>query len=298
VKRRWTPAEDATLRAGRQDGRTYRELAAQLDRTAIAVRGRAEALGLCPPKAPNWTRAEEFRMVGMVADHRPYREIAVALGRSDGQVRQRCAKLKASVTKANGRTITAVARLMGVDQKAVAWWVAEKWLRAADTGTRMGKGPLRIVEHDWLLRFLADERHWHLWEPERIAEPDLREWAIEQRAGVRFLTTGEAGERLGLTHYAVNQLVRQGRIRAVKRGPNWLIRSDWCVYPAWLPRTRGRALTDADRAYIARQWGKRPATWIAKRLGLKSEISVLNAAKKLGLPPVGRGYWKKKEVAA
>jgi hypothetical protein len=191
----------------------------------------------------------------------------------------------------------------------VAWWIREGWLRAVGPGTRLGRGVLRLVEEEDLTAFLSDEALWHLWEPSRITDIALRDWALEQRRGLVFLTGAQAGDRLGLSHHRVNQLIHKGRLRAVRRGGagqavrrraterplggNWLIRSDGLVVaPSSLTKTKGRRITADDRRLIRRWWGRVPATWLARHLGLKSDGQLHKAAREMGLPPIGRGYWR------
>ncbi len=263
------------------------------DRRAIANGGRE-----APPrsrKAPDWTRVDDARLIALIEDHRSYAEIAPELHRSAGAVERRAGRIDAILTRANGRTVLQTAALLGIDWHAVAWWISQGWLKAQDAGLNYGA---RIVEHEELLRFLAEEDYWHVWKPARITDNAMREWAIEERRGLTYLTTGQAADRLYLTHYRVNQLIREGHIRAVKHGPNWLIRSDWL--PAeWTPdrhRHTRRAYTDRDRAMVGRWWGKRPATWIAARLG-RADGSVHRLASLLGLPKLGHGVWKRHQEA-
>jgi len=250
-----------------------------------------------PPKAakmPDWTARDEQRLVELVEAHRPYTEIAARLHRSVCTVIARAGALDARLSRASGRSILQTASLLGLDWHAVNWWIARGWLKAEDAGLDNGA---QIVEYEELLRFLADETHWHLWEPARIADEAMREWAIEERRGLEFLTTAQAGERLFLTHFRVNQLIRAGKIRAVKRGANWFIRSDWL--PAeWMPDRGGykrRAFTDDERAFVCCWWGQRPATWIAAQLG-RPDSSVGKLARECGLAGVGRGAWKRQSA--
>lgn len=291
--RRWTADDDRKLVAFVEQGKPDEEIAAVLDRSARAVNLRRWHLGSRIRRAP-WTPEEENTLMAELEAHRPYRAIAKILGRTECAVRSRASLLGIAARNANGRTVCAVGRLLGMDSHAVAWWIAEGWLVAHGTGLQMGRGEMRVVEHDDLLTFLENSAYWHLWEPCRITNKTLQDWATEIRAGVYYLTTAEAGARLGLTHYAVNSLIRQGRIKARKRGANWLIREEDCIYPEWLPRPKGPPLTDEQRDFVRRWHGKRPDTWIAKRLGC-SDQAVYDVVQQLGLPRLGRGYWKRKQ---
>lgn len=243
-------------------------------------------------KAPDWTKAEEWRLVDGLDHHLTHAEIAKRLGRSPVAVKARAAKLKERLLKGRGMTVTTVARLLACEQKTVAWWINQRWLPAATSKIGMGKGCVRFVQRSDLEAFLADETYWHLVEPERITDANLRSWAGDLRGGLTFLTTAQAGARLGISHYAVNGLIRAGRLRAVKRGPNWLVRSDHCIYPMSDPAPRGPIRTAEDKAFIRRWWGKKTAIWIARQIGC-SDSAVHAWARHMALPHLGRGAYKR-----
>lgn len=309
----WTRGELDRLRLYWDHRVPIPDIAAALERTPHAVATRAKMLGL-RTRRPSWTRAEEFRLLELLEAHHPYAAIACILGRTEQAVRDRCAQhLGAAMTRANGRSITAVGRLLGVESKTVAWWVREGWLRATDPITPLGRGQLRLVEEDDLMAFLGEEALWHLWEPARITDPGLRDWAVAERRGLVFLTARQAGDRIGLSFHRVNQCINRGQLRAVRpggvfrargversRGGNWLIRSDWLRYPE--PRTRRAVpktppVSEQERRLIRRFWGVVPASWIAIRLG-RADTTVCTAAAGMGLPPMGRGAWKTRTAAA
>ena len=236
----------------------------------------------------NWTSAEETRLGELLDAHLPYAEIAARLGRSEAAVVIRCNRhLGERLSYANGHTINAVAELIlghHNNQKTVGWWCDQGWLKCHASGLEHG---IRVVEHDDLLAFLGDERYWHLWEPARITDNALREWATEERRGLTFLTVGEAGKRLCLTGRAVNRRIREGKLRAVRRG-NWLIRSDWCVdvEPQDRRNQRVRRFTPEEREAIRRAWGTTTLPSLAARM--KRPISsIYGAAGRMGLPALG-----------
>lgn len=253
------------------------------------------------PGRNNWTREDDMRLAEMLDDHTPYAAIAAALGRTVVAIRIRSKRRGLpALSKAGGMMINKAARLLGVPcAKTVSWWCNEGWLRTHDIGLRMRSGWIRVVEYDEMLAFLEDSRYWHLWQAERIADSGLREWASEMRAGVRFLTTGEIGKRLGLCCAAVNDRIHRGLLRAVKRGPNWLVREEDAIYVD--PRTtkgrpRPRPLTAEECALVRRYWGQYSVTWISRRLGRQGySKAVYNAAVRMGLPGVGKGYWQRKQ---
>lgn len=227
--------------------------------------------------------------------HLTHAQIGRQLGRTALAIRERAVKLKARLIK--GRmTVTKAANLLGVEQKTVAWWISQDWLPVATSKIEMGRGCVRFVERHDLEAFLSDERYWHLVDPERITESRLRNWATDLRGGLTFLGTAEVGRIFGISHYAVNQLIRAGRLRAAKRGPNWLVRSDHCIYPVSDPKPRGPIRTEAEKQFIRDWWGKRHAVWITEQIGC-SDTAVHAWARKLGLPPLGRGAYKRRVVA-
>lgn len=293
--RPWTPADDARLRELRAAGVPWSDVAAALGRTYAASVARGTLLGVCAKRNPRWTGAEDFELLSLLERHRPFPAIARLLGRTVVAVRARASELGAKARTANGQPVADVARLLGVGREVVNRWIRHGWLRAHTVGARRGRGTLLIVEREDLEAFLADERRWHLVDPARVADPVLRDWATEVRRGLTFLDTEEAGRRLGLTRGHVDSLAREGRIRSVKDGHRVVIRSDWLIYPAWKPAIKGaRQVTPADHALIRQLWGQVPATTIARRLGCKSEVGVVKAARAMGLPPLGRGYWRRR----
>lgn len=293
--RTWTAAEDAELLAMHQAGRPFKEMAARLGRSFPSVAGRRRQLRLTRRKTPNWTRAEEARLVEMLEAHRSYAQIGRALGRSVEACQIRAKHLGIGFRSAGGYTLNGVARLMGVDVHTPMWWVREGWLRARRTRQRQGPNCITFTSHEALVAFLEDETHWHLWEPDRITDAGLREYATEIRRGLRFLTLSEAAPLLGVTIGGLNSAIRAGRIKGVKRAANWLIRSDWLIpwesiRGGW--QKRG-PLTNREREYIRLWWARKPATLIAREIGA-SDTTVCRGAVAMGLPRLGMGYWRRK----
>lgn len=247
-------------------------------------------------KAPGWTRAEESRLVDGLDRHQTHAEIGRQLGRTAGAVKARAGKLRERLIKGRGLSVTAVGQLLGIDPHGVAWWIKQGWLPATTSKIDMGRGRVRFVQRHDLEAFLADERFWHLVEPQRITESRLRDWATDIRGGLTFLSTAQVGRIFGISHHAVNQLIRAGRLRAAKRGPNWLVRSDHCIYPVSDPKPRGPIRTEAEKDFIREWWGQRSGVWIAEQIGC-TDTAVHNWARKLGLPLLGRGAYKRKVMA-
>jgi transposase-like protein len=293
----WTPEEDRILEEGLAAGRTVVELATELGRSPIGLRHRRRRLGKERLHRP-WTPEREAQLIQLMEDHRSWPEIGRIMGNSPKYLQMRAVEAGLSLRTANGYPMGEVARMMGVDDHTVTWWIQQRWLRAHRTRQALGRGFLTMVEHDDLVRFLENEDYWPIWDPARITKAPLREWATELRGDLRFYTTGQAAPLLFITPLGLQKAIREGRVRAIKVGSRWYIRSDWLT-PMPLqkrPKQKAPRLSGEDVALITVHWGRIPAEAIAKRLGRDRATAVHHAAKRLGLPPVGRGYWKRQRA--
>lgn len=116
-----------------------------------------------------------------------------------------------------------VAKRMGVKcAKTAVRWIEAGWLRGW-RGQRRGANRQWYVRPAALFDFVRDRRHWHRWDPERIADDELRRYALAVRGGERFLTVGEVAERMYCQTGTVNQWIRRGWLPAA-RHQNWMIR--------------------------------------------------------------------------
>jgi DNA-binding transcriptional MerR regulator len=157
----------------------------------------------------------------------------LARGWTDGKIGESLGRSAVAVQTARKRnhirprlrlllSARAVASKLGMScSKPVGSWIRAGYLRGR-RGQGAGRHRMWYVSEDALLRFLEDDQHWHLWDPSRL-DASLKSWATEMRSDVRFLSTGEAGQRLGVTHAAVSHWINRGLLPAVRRG-NWLVR--------------------------------------------------------------------------
>lgn len=163
----------------------------------------------------HWTPEEVFLLEEMITAGYSYKAIAERLGRTESAVWQK--RLAEGIPGARKMNMSAraLARLLGVHKADVTSWVRRGWLRA-----RRRHGLWSISEQA-LLAFLENPQHWPLWEPERITDPGLREWALEIRRE-RYLTPKQVAARLHYSGNAVRNWIRDGLLPAVKRG-RWYI---------------------------------------------------------------------------
>lgn len=177
-----------------------------------------------------WTSPMLFKLATLTEHGRSEEQIANRLNTSPHMVRTM--RVRAGITPVTRQafTVASAARLVGVDGKAIRRWIASDWLGAKRLQLRRGKHRQWMIKEPDLYAFLEDSGHWHRWEPERIADPDLREWAISIRSGVRFLTASQAAHMACVQPSTVNDWIRERGLPSRRNG-NHLIREsdlrDW-----------------------------------------------------------------------
>lgn len=123
-----------------------------------------------------------------------------------------------------------VARALGVDEKVPACWARKRWI-AGTRGVPRGGGRQWYVTEDALLAFLENPAHWHRWDPGRITERWLREWALELPRPC-YLTVGEVARRYHVTIRAVASWLDSGELPFVRHGNRMV---DERVLAGWVP---------------------------------------------------------------
>lgn len=171
---------------------------------------------------PRWT-AEQARLAeALIEQGLSVAEIGARVGRSGMAVGLWVRRQSGRIRGHRPMTARDVARAMGgLDSKVVARWIDVGWLEVR-RGIGAGPNCRWWVEVDALIAFIGDERTWHAWTPERIADGELRAWALARRGQVRYLTPGEVGARFGLTSKTVNSWIRRGQLPA-RRWGNWRV---------------------------------------------------------------------------
>lgn len=183
-----------------------------------------------------WTAEEEQELRGRWP-HQHRSEVAKAMGRSESSVQTRAAALHL------GRggpcyTATAVARLFGVDQHTVVYWISHGWLGATRTAIKSGFGCKWHVSYGDLERFITESPYHfdYRWMQEgtwwrRLAE---RETNAQQ-----WLTARQAARRLGTHVGTIHRHLLKGWLPGKKTtGPS--CQGDWRIKAVDLAQFRPR----------------------------------------------------------
>lgn len=173
-----------------------------------------------------WTKPRLWKLMELIErgwdDARIGREIGV-MANAVNVARKRYAIPSRTETTFTAR---AVAKRLGIGcAKTVSYWIKRGWLNGRK-GQRRGGHRQWMIHPDDLLAFIEDPDHWHRWNPERIPDAGLRDWATELRRGVRFLTLTEAADRACVQPQTVNQWIRKGWLPAVRNGNHLVRESD------------------------------------------------------------------------
>lgn len=235
-----------------------------------------------------WLPAEDEALLEMRARRCRLADIERALGRARGSPEERLRRLlRGAYAVQPDPTPWRAMAMLGVCQSVFRGWIAAGWLP-----TRPAGRTARVIPRAALEAFLADERHWHRWTPTRIADPGLRAWTTELRAGVEWIGTAEAARRMGYASATVTALCTDGRLSAERRGRKWMLRADRLqLAPAAGRKPKRARLSGSERALIRRLWGAVTATEIGARLCCTNQ-TVGRYARVMGLPRLGPGFWR------
>lgn len=230
----------------------------------------------------NWTPDKLLQLADLLAEGETDAAIARIFGKTVTAVRLARKRHGLPSRRKLLMTQRAVEAAMGIPDsgKAVAGWIKRGWLRAR-VGERVGRHRERYVTREALYDFLADPRYWHVWRPERIRDAQLRLWARELRLD-NYIRIGEAAQRLGVGHSAVNCYINAGLLPARRWGNWWVRESDVAAFTPPCERSKkGMALrwTHTERRTLARmRRGGASFRQIAETLG-RSPGSVYKASR-------------------
>lgn len=175
-------------------------------------------------KRRRWTKRDDQSLEGYLERGISWPRIAQLLKRSPSAAMRRSHRLGLVSPMREHRTQERTADLLGIDPGTVKRRVDEGLLRCH----QVGKGNNVVFHFDDICAFLENESAWHTFDPHKITDSALREWAIEIRHGVTFLTTDELAPKVGLVRSTIVQHIHAGHLRAVwVNSGHWLIRSDW-----------------------------------------------------------------------
>jgi excisionase family DNA binding protein len=170
-------------------------------------------------KGRDWTRKAEQELITYVEQGWGYDWIARRLKRSRTAIEVKCKRLGVRITTTKA-TLSArdVAELLGKRcSKSVRRWIDNGWLNARNAGRP--ERPLWRVQWEDLTAFMENPAYWSTWDPKRIADLALREWAQEIRAEApKLLTQHEVARRYHVEHKTVAQWIDKGWLTAVRAG--------------------------------------------------------------------------------
>lgn len=231
--------QQQVLALGKQ-GMGAKRIARQLGltETAIAATYRKYVRAGLLPRRPSvkglpWTAKDLDTLYQMIDAGYSYDAIARRLKRSRVAVVLKCKRLNHRLLKTKAAlTCRQVQALLGLGcAKAVTRWIGMGLLKARNAGAP--ERPLWRVQWEDLCAFLEEPTNWMAYDPARITEAALREWACEIRQGQpRWLRQGEIAARYNVTVETVGQWIQKGWLPAVRYG-NWWVSEAALVN--WVP---------------------------------------------------------------
>lgn len=165
-----------------------------------------------------WSAKETDRLIGLIEQGTSYPQIAKKLKRTEVSIRLRAKRIGVRITTTKA-TMSArdVATQLGVRcSKTVSRWITRGWLGARNAGT--GR-PLWRITWENLTAFLETPAYWIAWQPSRIPDPALREWAHELRIDEEpLLSHAPIAQRYNVGRDTVGQWIDKGWLPSVRYG--------------------------------------------------------------------------------
>jgi excisionase family DNA binding protein len=166
-----------------------------------------------------WTPKDNDQLINLIERGTPYAMIAQKLKRTETSIRLQSKRIGVRITTTKA-TMSArdVAAQLGVKcSKTVSRWIRLGWLKAANAGT--APRILWRITWDDLTVFLENPAYWVAWQPSRIPDLALREWAEELRANEeRLLTQSEIARQFKVGRDTVKQWISKGWLPSVRYG--------------------------------------------------------------------------------
>lgn len=213
-------------------GVTLREQAAVLGMTEARVshaRRKLIALGairprLSYPQRRFWTRREQATLETMIDAGYGYAAIARRLKRSECSIRLRCKQHRLSVLRGDA-TLSAAgfARLIGVLEGRVSYWIAQGIVPARDAGS--GVNRLWRITWEDALAWVEARANWPRYDVTRVPDPALREHLTELQAnaGGAWLDVPTIARRYHVGVHAVRRWLRLGILPHTQVGNAWYV---------------------------------------------------------------------------
>ena len=168
--------------------------------------------------AHNWTAEQDMKLEEGLERGWSDERIARALGRTANAIRVRRKRLGLPSVLRQPCLYTGrqAAQLLGVDAHLIRRFVTRGWLKAT-RGPRRGSSTQWCVYEDDLLAFLENPAYWHCWEPQRITETGLRDWALTLPRP-QYLTLTEVAKRYHVNVSTVTHWLDRGVLPFVRNG--------------------------------------------------------------------------------
>lgn len=196
--------------------------------TQIAATYRAAIReGLAPKRSRQpwqpWTAKDIDQLYNLIDKGLSYAAIAKKLKRTETSVKLKAKRLNYRLLS-SGAALTArdVATLLGKKcSKSVAYWIRHCGLKATNAGRP--KRSIWRVQWEDLTDWIAQPEHWMAYDPNKIADSALREWALEIRVGgPRWISQETVAKRYHVGVDTVRQWIDKGWIVAARYGNHWV----------------------------------------------------------------------------
>lgn len=170
---RWTPERIATLRACREAGLSWDEIARRLGTTTGAVKNARWRFGLPKRRShKRWTPRRRWDLMTLLEHGYNDQQAARKLGVSADAVRQARHRYGFAPAYQQHMTANQISQMLGTSSVYVSRWIRRGWLRA--TKLRRGRYGVYQVTYEDLVAFLENRRYWSLWRVEDITDDSLR----------------------------------------------------------------------------------------------------------------------------
>lgn len=174
-----------------------------------------------------WSRQRLWKLASFLEDGLTDAQIAKKLGTTANAVN--LARKRHGIPSRTELLLSAreAAKLLGFGCPKKVVWLIEIGAIQGRLGQRRGANRQWYVTRDAILTYLEHEPTWPTYDPAKITDPVMRDWATEIRNGVRYLSLTEVAERTFVEPPTVHQWIKKGYLRAERIGRgNHVVRED------------------------------------------------------------------------